>query len=177
MLNSNTCITKIYWTISNFPSKYDFKSDEDKSKHSLAPYERIVEFCNALLVYQSSLGSSMNYFTGITIFLPAAQAKFAGLVMHNFFFQRKKILVWYIFCSSETWCQGTADATISHQFLSIPKTLHLLRVSAGKDVPISRHACMGWPPRPRLKSSNKIKEKICIGISGHMHQWTRPTEP
>ena len=26
------CIEKVYWTKSNFPSKYDFKSDEDKKK-------------------------------------------------------------------------------------------------------------------------------------------------
>ena len=31
MVNSNICIAKICWTKSNFPSKFDFMSDEDKT--------------------------------------------------------------------------------------------------------------------------------------------------
>ena len=33
LINSNLCVTKIYWTKSSFPSKSDFKADEDKNKH------------------------------------------------------------------------------------------------------------------------------------------------
>ena len=36
---------------SNFPSKCDFKSDEDKKKHSFASCEGIVKFCHTLLVF------------------------------------------------------------------------------------------------------------------------------
>ena len=41
---------KIYWTKSNFPLKFDFESDEDRNKHSLAACEGIIIFRNPLLV-------------------------------------------------------------------------------------------------------------------------------
>ena len=43
MVNSNTCNAKIYLSNSNFPSKCDFKFDEDENKHSLAPCEGIIK--------------------------------------------------------------------------------------------------------------------------------------
>ena len=42
LINSNICKTNIYWNKSNFPSKSNFKSDEDKIKHSLSSCEGIV---------------------------------------------------------------------------------------------------------------------------------------
>ena len=51
--SSNICITKIYWTKSNFPANYDFKSEEDIDKHLLAPCEGIIRFRHTLLVYRS----------------------------------------------------------------------------------------------------------------------------
>ena len=50
LVNSNICLTKIYWTKSNLPSKCDFKSDEDKNKHSLAPSEGTVKYLHTLFV-------------------------------------------------------------------------------------------------------------------------------
>ena len=41
---------EICWTKSNFPSKIDFKSDEDKKKYSLASCEGIIKFHHTLLV-------------------------------------------------------------------------------------------------------------------------------
>ena len=46
-------VVGIYWTKYNFPSKFDFTSDEDKNKHLLASCERIVKFCHTLLVLPS----------------------------------------------------------------------------------------------------------------------------
>ena len=46
--NLSNFLTKL--TKSNFPSKCDFKSDEDKNNHSLAPSKRIVKFRHTLLV-------------------------------------------------------------------------------------------------------------------------------
>ena len=51
LVNSNICITKIFWTKSNFFSKCDFMSDEDKYKYSLAHREGIVKFRHTLLVW------------------------------------------------------------------------------------------------------------------------------
>ena len=48
MLNSNICFTKIYWIKSNFPSKFDFKPDKDKNKHSPAP---VKELSNSATLY------------------------------------------------------------------------------------------------------------------------------
>ena len=45
------CITKIQWMKSNFPSKYDFKFDEDKDKHSLASCEEIVKFRHTCILW------------------------------------------------------------------------------------------------------------------------------
>jgi len=39
LVNSNICITKIYWTKCNFPSKANSKSNEDKNQDSLASCE------------------------------------------------------------------------------------------------------------------------------------------
>ena len=50
LVKSNICITNIYWTKFNFPSKVDFKSDEDKKKHSIPHREVIVKFRHTLLV-------------------------------------------------------------------------------------------------------------------------------
>ena len=47
---SNICIKKIYFTKSNFPSKRDFKSDEDQNKHPLDICEEIVKFCHTLII-------------------------------------------------------------------------------------------------------------------------------
>ena len=50
LVHSKVCIAKICWTKSNFPSKCDFKYDEDKIKYSLAPCEGIFKFQQTLLV-------------------------------------------------------------------------------------------------------------------------------
>ena len=59
-MNSNICITKIYWTKFNFTSECDFKSDEDKNKHLLAPCERIIIFRHTLVVLFKT--SFINFF-------------------------------------------------------------------------------------------------------------------
>ena len=41
LLNSNICVTKIYWTKFNFLWKCDFKSDKDKTKQSLTSCDGI----------------------------------------------------------------------------------------------------------------------------------------
>ena len=46
-------VVEIYRTKSNFSSKFDFKSDEDKNKHSPASCEGIVKFRHTLLVLPS----------------------------------------------------------------------------------------------------------------------------
>ena len=51
LVNSNICVTKMYWTKSNFLWKSYFKSDEDGYKHSLATCEGIVEFRHTFFSY------------------------------------------------------------------------------------------------------------------------------
>ena len=45
-------LVEIFWTKSNFPSKFDFKfDDEDENKHSVASWDGIVKFCHTLLIF------------------------------------------------------------------------------------------------------------------------------
>ena len=54
----------MYWTKSNFPAKCDFKSDEDKNKHSLDACEGTVKFRHTLLIYFGYPSNSINEYIG-----------------------------------------------------------------------------------------------------------------
>ena len=51
MVDLDICTTKIYWNKLNFPSKCNFKSDEDRNKHSLEYCKLIVKMRHILLAF------------------------------------------------------------------------------------------------------------------------------